>query len=119
MPRPYAKRVTTVEPAQARATAELLKQRFPWIGTDKSVDYYDECARLVNFTEALESTGKKPDPPRKRTLEERRERVTIIAALEFFALAGAGNHQPAKWLKGGFLRKAEIATVVKRLKGEL
>lgn len=124
MSRPYTKRVTTTKPEDARIVAEHLRRRFPWIGTNKAVDYYDECVRLVNFTEALEAVGKQPDPPRKRTLQERRERVTVIAALQFFHAQIGGFDHPewypqAERLKGGFLHKSEIEAVVKRMKGEL
>ncbi len=117
MPKGYPKAMK-VEPDQARLVSKILKHRFPWIATDDSIEYADECVRMVDFVEILDEIGAKPDPPRKRTLEERRERVTIIAALQLFAITSAGK-QPAKWLKGGFLRKPEIEAVVKRLKGEL
>lgn len=50
-----------MSPEHARVFATLLKHRFPWIGTQRSIEYADEAVRLVEFHELLVEIGKKPE----------------------------------------------------------
>lgn len=49
-----------VSPEQARFVTKLLKHRFPWLGTNHSMDFADQCNRLEDLHEVLKGIAAKP-----------------------------------------------------------
>ncbi len=71
---------TFVSPHQARFIACVLKNRFPWIGTEEQIDLSDAVSDIAEFVEVLDEIGARVDVPASvMTAEAVLDKITDMA----------------------------------------